>query len=450
MQKNRFAVERPPIRFARSGDVQIAFQVTGEGPVDIVLAPGTVSHLDLWWDFPPFRREIEAWSSFARLVRFDKRGTGLSDRPTDAATLEERTDDIRAVMDEVGLDSAVIYGRSEGGQMACMFAAMYPERTKALITWGTMARWIQAEGHPWGSTREAYDELLVELETNWPSEYYIRGPGGSFGDVDAETMSFMLRLFQAAASPAAAVALERMNAQVDIRDILPTIRVPTLLMCHTHDPEAPAEAVRWMADQIPGARFAAFPGKSHFVGEGENLDRVVATIQEFLTGRPAPIPSQRRLLTILFLDVVGSTELAVEFGDARWRDVLTALFDEIEKELLAFEGQEVDRAGDGLLAIFDGPSRAIRCAQEACRRASGLGLELRGGIHTGEAEVDGSRVRGVAVHAAARICGIAQPGEILVSSTVRDLAAGAGFAFADRGVHELRGVPEARQLYAMR
>jgi class 3 adenylate cyclase len=313
-----------------------------------------------------------------------------------------------------------------------------------------MARWIQAEGHPWGSTREAYDELLVELETNWPSEYYIRGPGGSFGDVDAETMSFMLRLFQAAASPAAAVALERMNAQVDIRDILPTIRVPTLLMCHTHDPEAPAEAVRWMADQIPGARFAAFPGKSHFVGEGENLDRVVATIQEFLTGRPAPIPSQRRLLTILFLDVVGSTELAVEFGDARWRDVLTALFDEIEKELLAFEGQEVDRAGDGLLAIFDGPSRAIRCAQEACRRASGLGLELRGGIHTGEAEVDGSRVRGVAVHAAARICGIAQPGEILVSSTVRDLAAGAGFAFADRGVHELRGVPEARQLYAMR
>ncbi len=443
-------MERPPVRFARSGDVQIAFQVTGEGPVDIVLAPGTVSHLDLWWDFAPFRREIEAWSSFARLIRFDKRGTGLSDRPTDVATLEERTDDIRAVMDEVGLDSAVIYGRSEGGQMACMFAAMYPERTKALITWGTMARWIQAEGHPWGSTREAYDELLVELETNWPSEYYIRGPGGSFGDVDAETMSFMLRLFQAAASPAAAVALERMNAQVDIRDILETIRVPTLLMCHTHDPEAPAEAVRWMADQIPGARFAAFPGKSHFVGEGENLDRVVATIQEFLTGRPAPIPSQRRLLTILFLDVVGSTELAVEFGDARWRDVLTALFDEIEKELLAFEGQEVDRAGDGLLAIFDGPSRAIRCAQEACRRASGLGLELRGGIHTGEAEVDRTRVRGVAVHAAARICGIAQPGEILVSSTVRDLAAGAGFAFADRGVHELRGVPEARQLYAMR
>jgi class 3 adenylate cyclase len=450
MQKNRSAVERPPIRFARSGDVQIAFQVTGEGPVDIVLAPGTVSHLDLWWDFPPFRREIEAWSSFARLVRFDKRGTGLSDRPTDAATLEERTDDIRAVMDAVGLDRAVIYGRSEGGQMACMFAAMYPERTTALITWGTMARFVQAEGHPWGSTPEEYQELLAELETNWPSEYYIRGPGGAFGDADPETIAFMMRLFQAAASPAAAVALERMNAEVDIRDILPTIGVPALLMCHTNDPEAPREAVRWMAEQIPGARFADFPGRSHFVGEGENLDRVIATIQRFLTGRTAAIPSHRRLVTILFLDVAGSTARAVELGDARWQNLLTALFDEIEKELVAFDGLEIDRAGDGLLAIFEGPSRAIRCAQEAGARAAALGLELRGGVHTGEAEVDGPSVRGVAVHVAARVCALAQPREVLVSSTVRDLAAGAGFSFDDRGVHELHGVPEPRQLYAVR
>jgi class 3 adenylate cyclase len=443
-------VERPPVRFARSGDVQIAFQVTGGGPIDIVLAPGTVSHLDLWWDYPPFRREIEAWSSFARLIRFDKRGTGLSDRPTDVATLEERTDDIRAVMDAVGLDSAVVYGRSEGGQMACMFAAMYPERTTALITWGTMARWIRTDEHPWGSTREEYDELLLELETSWPSEYYIRGPGGSFGDIDPETMSFMLRLFQAAASPAAAVALERMNAEVDISDILAAIHVPTLLMCHTHDPEAPADAVRWMAERIPEARVATFEGKSHFVGEGENLERVVATIQEFLTGRPAALPSQRRLLTILFLDVVGSTERAVELGDARWRDLLTSLFDEIEKELIAFEGREVDRAGDGLLATFDGPSKAIRCAQEASARAIRLGLKLRSGIHSGEAEVDGSRVRGIAVHAAARICALAEPGQVLVSSTVRDLAAGAGISFEDRGIHELRGVPEPRQLYAVR
>jgi class 3 adenylate cyclase len=221
-------------------------------------------------------------------------------------------------------------------------------------------------------------------------------------------------------------------------------------MCHTHDPEAPAEAVRWMAEQIPGARFAAFPGRSHFVGEGENLDRVVTTIQEFLTGRSAPLPTHRRLLTILFLDVVGSTERAVELGDARWRDLLTTLFGEIEKELSAFEGREIDRAGDGLLAVFEGPSRAIRCAQEVGARARALGLELRGGVHVGEAEVDGPRVRGVAVHAAARICALAQPRELLASSTVRDLVAGAGFTFDDRGIHELRGVPEPRQLYAVR
>ncbi len=443
-------MERPPVRFARSGDIQIAYQVTGDGPIDIVLAPGTVSHLDLWWDFPPFRREIEAWSSFSRLIRFDKRGTGLSDRPTNAATLEERTDDIRAVLDAVGLDRAVIYGRSEGGQMACMFAAMYPERTTALITWGTMARWTQAEGHPWGATPDENEELLLELETNWPSEYYIRGPGGSFGDADPETIAFMMRLFQSAASPAAVVALERMNTEVDIRDILPTIRVPTLLMCHTHDPEVPAEAVEWMAEQIPGATFVSFPGQSHFVGEGENLERVVATIQEFVTGRTEPLPTHRRLLTILFLDVVGSTQLAVELGDARWRDLLTSLFDELEKELVAFEGQEIDRAGDGLLAVFDGPSRAIRCAKGAMSRAAALGLEFRGGVHTGEVEFDGTRVRGVAVHAAARICALAQARELLVSSTVRDLAAGAGFSFDDRGVHELKGVPDPRHLYSVR
>jgi class 3 adenylate cyclase len=327
---------------------------------------------------------------------------------------------------------------------------MYPERTTALITWGTMARWIRAEGHPWGQTPDEYEALLVELETNWPSEHYVRGPGGGLGDADPETIAFMLRLFQAAASPAAVLALERMNAEVDICDILPTIRVPTLLMCHTYDPVTPAEAVRWMAKQIPGARYADFPGKSHFVGEGDNLDRVVATIQEFLTGRPAARPSHRRLLTILFLDVAGSTERAVELGDARWQDLLTTLFGEIEKELAAFDGQEIDRAGDGLLATFDGPSRAIRCAQEAGARAAALGLKLRGGVHTGEAEVDGSRVRGVAVHIAARVCALAQPGEVLVSSTVRDLTAGAGFSFDDHGVHELRGVPEPRQLYAVR
>lgn len=442
--------ERPPVLYAKSGDVRIAYQVTGDGPVDMVLAPGTVSHLDLWWDFPAFRREIEAWSSFTRLVRFDKRGTGLSDRPTDAATLEERTDDIRAVMDAVGLERAVIYGRSEGGQMACMFAAMYPDRTSALITWGTLARWVKAEGHPWGLTPEENEAVLLELDRDWPSEYYVRGPGAGLGeDADPDTVAFIMRLLQAGASPAAVVALERMNTDVDIRDILPAITVPTLVMCNSHDPQAPADGVRWMAEQIPGARFVEFPGESHFVGEGGNLERVVGTIEEFVTGRAAASLTSRRLLTILFLDVVGSTERAVELGDARWREALASLYQHVDVELPAFEGAEVDRAGDGILAIFNGPSRAIRCAEAIQRRVSSLGLELRIGIHTGEVEMDGSAVRGIAVHTAARVCALAAPGELLVSSTVRDLTAGAGFAFSDRGLHELKGVPEARHLYAV-
>lgn len=255
-------MERPPIHYASSGDVQVAYQVTGAGPFDVVLAPGTVSHLDLQWESPVTSRDIKAWDSVARLVRFDKRGTGLSDRPTDAAPLEERTDDIRAVMDAVGLERAVIFGRSEGGQMACLFAATYPERTVALVTWGTMARWVQAEGHPWGLTSDEYDALLVELAENWPSEYYVRGPGAGLGeDADPELVAFVMRMIQAGASPAAVVALERMNGDVDIRDLLPTISVPTLVMCNSQDPLAPAEGVRAMAAAITGARSSSSPAR---------------------------------------------------------------------------------------------------------------------------------------------------------------------------------------------
>jgi class 3 adenylate cyclase/pimeloyl-ACP methyl ester carboxylesterase len=442
-------VERPPIRYASSGDVQIAYQVTGAGPLDIVLAPGTVSHLDLWWESPVTRRDIEAFSAVARLVRFDKRGTGLSDRPTDAATLEERADDIRAVMDAVGLERAVVFGRSEGGQMACMFAATYPERTIALVTWGTMARWVQAEGHPWGQTPDEHAAMLVELEKNWPSEYYVRGPGAGLGqDADRELVAFVMRIIQAGASPAAVVALERMNGEVDIRDLLPTISVPALVMCNSHDPLAPAEGVRAIAEAIPGSRYVEFPGRTHFVGP--NLDSMVATVQEFVTGQPAAAPTNRRLLTILFTDVVGSTERAVELGDARWRELLSEHYARTEGVLAAYGGREVDRAGDGILAVFEGPTRAIRCAQSIHTRARELGLELRAGIHTGEAEVVGDAVRGIAVHIAARVCGTAAGHDVLVSSTVRDLTAGAGLEYEDRGLHELKGVPEARRLFAVR
>lgn len=442
-------MERPPILYARSGSVHIAYQVTGNGPLDVVLAPGTVSHLDLGWEHPVFRREIEAWTSFARLVRFDKRGTGLSDRPTDAATLEERADDIRAVMDAVGLERAVVYGRSEGGQMACMFAAMYPERTIALITWGCMARWVQASDYPWGISPEENEAWLLELERNWPSESYIRGHGAGMGDdADPADVAFFMRLCQAGASPAAAVALERMNAEIDIRDLLPTISVPTLVMCSSHDPLAPTAAVRAMADAIPGARYVDFPATSHFVVA--NVDAVIATVVEFVTGqRPAPSPANRRLLTILFFDIVESTDRVVKLGDAAWRDLVKTHHARAEREIVGYDGREVDRAGDGVLAVFGGPTRAIRCAQSIQDDARELDLELRAGVHTGEVELDDEAIRGIAVHTAARVCGVATAGELLVSSTVRDLTAGAGLRFEDRGMHELKGVPEPRRLFAV-
>ncbi len=441
-------MERPPVRYARSGSVQIAYQVTGDGPFDVVMAPGTVSHLDLAWESARYRRPIEQWSAVARLIRFDKRGTGLSDRPTDAATLEERSDDIRAVMDAAGIERAVVYGFSEGGQMACMFAALYPERTTAIVTWGTMARWVQTEDHPWGMTREEAAELLVDLERNWPSDWYVRGPGMGMGkDADPEAVASVMRYAQAAASPAAAVALESMNNTVDIRDLVPTISVPALVMCNSHDPMAPADGVRAMAAAIPGARFVEFPGTSHAVGD--NLDAVIATVQEFVTGRRAPTPTNRRLLTILFLDVAGSTERVAQIGDEAWRELLAAHYARAEREIVAHDGREVDRAGDGMVAVFEGPTRAIRAAQSIQREARTLGLELRGGVHTGEVEVDGAGIRGIAVHTAARVCAAAGSGELLVSSTVRDLTAGAPLEYQDRGLHELKGVPAQKHLFAV-
>ncbi len=441
-------MDRTPIKYALSGDVHVAYQVTGEGPFDLVMAPGTASHLDLAWEYPASRRSIEMWSSIARLIRFDKRGTGLSDRPTVVATLEERADDIRAVLDAVGIERAVIFGGSEGGQMACMFAALYPERTQALITWGAMARWNRTEDYPWGLTDEENDELLRNIHEEWPNEWYLRGPGAGLGpDADPEVLEYFMRLSQLGASPAAAVALEAMNHDSDVTDILPSISVPTLVMCSSDDPLAPAEGVRWMADRIPGAVFKTFPSNSH--SWGDNVGAVIATVQEMVLGTRAPIHSSRRLLTLLFVDVVGSTEQATSMGDAAWNDLMQRYYVRVEHELAGFDGREVDRAGDGLFAAFDGPTRAIRCAQAIQREGRLLGIELRAGVHTGEVEVDEDGVRGIAVHVAARVCAAAGAGELFISSTVRDLTAGADLVVVDRGMHALKGVDGERQLFAV-
>ena len=439
----------PPIRYARSDGVSVAYQVTGEGnAIDLVLAPGTVSHLASPWQSGN-TVQIDRFSRFARLIRFDKRGTGMSDRMTEAATLEERADDIRAVMDAAGSPQAVILGASEGGSMAAVFAALHPERTRALILWGCMARWVTAPDYPWGVTAEEYERRLLALERDWPSREYVRTWGAGLGDAPAEVVNGVLDVFQMGASPSAVVALEKMNGALDIRDVLPTIRVPTLVLAREGDPLLHPDAVRDMAARIPGARVQLFPGQTHFMSapwlklDGEPI---WSAIEEFTTGARAAVGSDRFLTTVLFLDIAGSTERATALGDRAWRELLDAHYRVVRDELARAGGREIDTAGDGLLATFDGPARAVRFGLRMTRRDRELGLDVRVGVHCGEVERAGSAIRGIAVHMASRIAGAAAPGEVFVSATIHDLTAGAGLDFEDRGPHALKGIKGERPL----
>lgn len=441
----------PPIRYAKSGDVHVAYEVLGDGPTDLVWAPGAVSHLDLWPESPYWVRLYERVSSFARLILFDKRGTGLSDRPTAVATLEERIDDIRAVMDAAGSASAHLFGPSEGGSMACLFAATYPQRTRSLVLYGTKPRWTRAPDYPWGVTDEEREALLQRrIAEGWAldlsSPEWRRWLGAPVRD-DPAFLELFGRQRRIGASPAAHIALSRMNAKIDIRDILPTIRVPTLVLCREDDPVVSVDEARAMANRIRESRFVVLPGQGHFFWD--IWEQVVALIREFVTGASAPVPSDRVLATMLFIDIVDSTKLASNLGDEPWRDVLERYYALARRELTVFGGTEIDVAGDGLLTTFDGPARAIRCAKAIQRDATPLRLELRAGVHTGEVERVGTAIRGIAVHIAARIATLAEQGEVLVSSTVRDLVAGSGLTFNDRGLHTLKGLPEPRQIFAV-
>ena len=440
-------MEIPPVRYARSGDVNIAYQVTGEGnPIDVVFAPGTVSHLTLEWDRSLGRMRIERLSRFCRLIRFDKRGTGMSDRMTKVATLEERTDDIRAVMDMAGSERAVILGGSEGGSMACLFAATHPERTRSLIVWGCQARWLRTADYPWGMAPDEYEEALRDLRENWPSRKYVMTWGAGLGlDADPAAVDELLRFFQAAASPSAILEYERINGACDIRDVLPAIRVPTLVMVREGDPIVSLDAVRDMAAHVPNARLVTFPGRTHFMGTATiDPEPVFAEIEDFVTGSRPTTTGNRILTTILSIDLVGSTERAAEIGDAAWRSLLDQHYQAARAILARFDGRLVDVAGDGVLAIFDGPSRALRCAAAILEADRPLGLSARAGVHTGEVELVDGAIRGLNVHIAARIAGLAKADEILASSTVRDLTAGSDLTFEERGVQELRGVPGSR------
>ena len=427
----------------------VAFQVTGEGnTVDLVHAPGTVSHVELFWEIPEAAALIERLSSFARLIRFDKRGTGMSDRPAGAPTLEERTDDIRAVMDAAGSERAFVFGTSEGGSMASVFAAMYPERTSGLILWGTQATWIRTDDYPWGVSMEEALAEIEDLAEHGMTDTYLFGIGaGEDSNMSEDQKDRIRRWWRAATTPRALADLERMNLDIDIRGVLPSIHVPTLVMNRTNDPVADVEAARDLATHIEGARFVEFPGDTHAFFQGPDPDEVAAEIQEFVTGSRLAIGSDRALATVLFTDIVDSTRKAAELGDHAWRDLVERHHKIIRDLLARSRGTEMDTAGDGFFATFDGPARAVRCALAAVEAVRPLGIEIRAGVHTGEVETIDAKAGGIAVIIAARISASAGTSEVLASSTVKDLVAGSGLVFENTGEHELKGVPDRWRLY---
>jgi pimeloyl-ACP methyl ester carboxylesterase len=436
----------PETRYAKSGDLNIAYQVVGDGPLDLVYVPGWISNVELMWEEPAHAHVLGRLARFSRLILFDKRGTGMSDPvPLDRLpTLEERMDDVRAVMDAVGCEEAAIFGFSEGGLMSVLFAATYPKRTTALVLYGIFAKRIWSPDYPWAPTPEARRREIEELERNWATKMDLDQLAPSEDDAFKQRLA---TYFRRSASPGAAVALLRMNTQIDVRDVLPSIAAPTLLLHRTHDRDVKVEESRWIASRIPRAKYVELPGDAHTLWAGDT-DALVDEIEEFLTGaRPVPEPS-RVLATVLFTDIVGSTERAAEVGDRRWRDLLEQHHAVVRRELERFRGREIDTAGDGFLATFDGPARGIRCARSIANAVPRLGLELRAGLHTGECELVDTKVAGIAVHTGARIAAQAKAGEVLVSSTVKDLVSGSGIAFEDRGEHELKGVGSWR-LYSV-
>jgi pimeloyl-ACP methyl ester carboxylesterase len=443
-------VNVPETRYAKSGDVHIAYQVVGEGPIDLVYVPGWVSNVEETWEEQHYRRFLERLASFSRLILFDKRGTGLSDPVAlaELPTLEDRMDDVRAVMDAVGSDRAALLGHSEGGSMCVVFAATYPERTTALVTVGSFAKRVWSPDYPWAPTPEAREREYLETERSWgkvaDADYYAPSMAG-----DPAFAERLARYFRRSASPQAAVALLRMNTQVDIADVLSAVRVPTLVMNRAGDRDVNIEEARYIARRIQGAKLVALPGADHLMWVGET-EPLLGEVEEFLTGvRPAPDPD-RVLATVLFTDIVGSTERAATIGDHDWSQLVERHHTLMRGELARFRGREIDTSGDGFLATFDGPARAVRCAVGAIDALRSLGLELRAGVHTGEVELADGGVRGINVHIGARVASLAGAGEVWVSSTVKDLVAGSGLAFADRGEHGLKGVPGSWRLFAVK
>ena len=439
------------VAFARSGDVHIAYRVVGDGPIDLVYVQGAFTHLDVLWEQPAYRRYCEELTEFTRLILFDKRGMGMSDRVPGATPMDERMDDIRAVLDAVGSESAALMGESEGGPLAILFAAAHPERTRALILQGAEVREDKDDEWPFGeSTREELEDYIASIPEHWGEGLAIDWIAPSIANDSAlpAYRSWFAKVQRNAATPASWAAFARMAHDIDVREVAPTIHVPTLIVHSTDDQVCHVGNARWLARNIEGARYVELPGSDHV--PWFDPEPVIAEIREFLTGSREAEEPDRVLATVLFTDIVGSTERATTLGDRRWRDLLDAHNAAVRAELQRFRGREVDTAGDGFLAVFDGPARAIRAARAIVEAVRRVGLEVRAGVHTGEVEMlPNGNVAGISVHVGARIASVAGAGEVLVSSSVRDLVAGSGFTFEDRGMHALKGVEEERRLYAV-
>jgi len=453
-------MERPRTRYAKSGDYHIAYQVVGEGPVDLVYVPGWVSHLDLHWEEPSVARFFRRLASFSRLVVFDKRGIGLSDPVAASAmpTLEERMDDVRAVLDAVGSERAAVLGQGYGSPIAMLFAASHPERTSKLVLYAPTAKaGLKTEDYPWGTTPEQQAEWQ-EAHDEWGTDEFAAAWVARLAPSMAEDARFVewaARVMRTSASPATAESFTRMNSMMDVRDILPMIRVPTLVLEREESAPpkgpldmAPLVEAAWIAERIPGARLVVVPGRDYLPWVGDQ-DSIIDQVAEFVTGELPDAAPERVLVTVLFTDIVGSTRLASELGDRRWLELLERHNAIVAEQLERYRGTEIDRAGDGVLATFDGPARAIRCALAIWGALRSEGVEVRVGIHAGEVELLGDRIGGIAVHVGARVMAEAGPGEVLVTSTVRDLVAGSGVELEDRGAHELKGVDGPRQLFAV-